>query len=290
MNPSDFETISLGIDQRVATITLNRPDRLNAYTRRMFRELSVALDHCESDAGVGAIILTGAGRAFCAGMDMGGGESAFSSEDKVSEQRTADGRYRDLAGILSIKMLDSSKPIIVAANGAAVGIGASLQMAADIRMASTAAFYIFPFVRRGVVPEGASAWFLPRHVGLGNALKWAMTGERVSAEEAWRTGLVQSLHAPEELMDAAISLARDIVSNAAPVSLALTRQMFWRNSMQPTPMAAHRIDSLAMEERGASADSREGVRAFMEKRLPDFPQNMATDRPDFYPWWDSEVF
>lgn len=284
-----FEEILFNVEEGLATITLNRPDRLNAYTRGMFRDLLTALGQCERDEAVRAIILTGAGRAFCAGMDMGGGDTAFAAE-AVPEQRTADGRYRDLAGILSLKVMDSTKPVIVAVNGPAVGIGASLQMAADIRMASTSAFYIFPFVQRGVVPEGASTWFLPRHVGMGNALKWAFTGERVSAQEAYRTGLVQSLHAPEDLMDAAIALARNIIANAAPVSIALTRQMFWRNATQPTPMAAHRIDSLAMEERGGSADSREGVSAFTEKRAPRFRQSMTNSKPAFYPWWDEETF
>lgn len=284
-----LETIMFDLDDGIATITLSRPDRLNAYTRRMFRELMTALDECERNSKVRAIILTGAGRAFCSGMDMSSGASAF-TEDAIPEQHGPDGRYRDLAGILSLKIMDSTKPVIVASNGAAVGIGASIQLAADIRLASTNAFYIFPFVRRGVVPEGASTWFLPRHVGLGNALKWSLTGERVSAEEAYRTGLVQSLHAPEELMDAAIGLARDIATNAAPVSLAITRQMFWRNSQHSSPMTAHRIDSLAMEERGASEDSKEGVRAFAEKRPPRFPQTMANSQPTFYPWWENEEF
>lgn len=287
-----FETIDLSIDKGIAIVKLNRPEKLNAFTRGMLAELIRVFDYTEKSAEVKAVILTGVGRAFCAGMDMSGGAGAFDlpSAPVAAEQDLDEGRYRDGGGILSLRMYDSVKPIIVAVNGPAVGIGVSMQMAADIRIASRTAFFSFAFVRRGVVPEAASSWFLPKHVGMGNAQKWCLTGQTVSAEEAYRTGLVQGLYEQEDLMDAAVALAAEIVDNAAPVSVALTRQMLWKLSSQSHPMAAHRIDSQAMRIRGPSPDAREGANAFKEKRVVSFPQKVPDDMPGFYPWWNEEPF
>lgn len=292
MSVPQFETLELSTEGEVATISLNRPEKLNAYNRVMLAELLKCFEYTEAAEAVRVVILTGTGRAFCSGMDMSGGAGAFDLPDQpvTEEQAAADGRYRDGAGILALRMYDSVKPIIVAVNGPAVGVGVSIQMAADIRIASRTAFFGFAFVRRGVVPEATSSWFLPRHVGLGTALKWCLAGETVSAEEAFRTGLVQSLHEPEELMDAARALAAEIVHHTAPVSVALTKQMLWKNSGHPHPMTAHRIDSQAMQARGPSSDAKEGANAFKEKRPPQFPQRVPDDLPDFYPWWPAEPF
>jgi enoyl-CoA hydratase/carnithine racemase len=292
MSIPTFETITLSIDAGIALITLNRPEKLNAYNRVMLGELIACFDYTAAADEVRVVILTGAGRAFCSGMDMSGGAGAFDmpSAPVTKEQDVGEGRYRDGAGILALKMFDSAKPIIAAVNGPAIGVGISLQMGADIRLASTTAFYGFAYVRRGVVPEGATSWFLARFVGLGTALQWCLTGQTVSAEEAYSAGLVQALHEPDKLLDAAFEIAREIVEKAAPVSLALTRQMLWKACAQPHPMAAHRIDSLAMQVRGPSEDAREGANAFKEKRAPIFPQTVANDMPAFYPWWENEPF
>jgi enoyl-CoA hydratase/carnithine racemase len=287
-----FDTITLSVEAGIGVVTLNRPEKLNAYNRHMLGELIRCFDYTEKDDDVRVVILTGAGRAFCSGMDMTDGAGAFNlpSAAVTPDQDVGEGRYRDGAGILTLRIYDSVKPVIVAVNGPAVGVGVSIQMAADIRIASTTAFFSFAFVRRGVVPEAASSWFLPKHVGMGTALKWCLTGSTVSAEEAFRTGLVQAVYPPEELLAAAIAMAREIVDNAAPVSVALTRQMLWKAASQPHPLAAHRIDSLAMQVRGPSPDAKEGANAFKEKRKPAFPQTTSQDMPAFYPWWESEPF
>jgi len=292
MSVPKFELIDLSVDKGIAIITLNRPDKLNAFTRPMLAEIIRAVDYTESAEDVKVVILTGAGRAFCAGMDMSGGAGAFAlpSAPVAAEQGLDDDNYRDGGGLLALRIYDSTKPFIVAVNGPAVGIGVSMQMAADIRFASRNAFFSFAFVRRGVVPEATASWFLPRIVGMGTAMKWCLSGETVSAEEAYRTGLVQAVYEPEELMDAAIAYAREIVEKASPVSVALTRQMLWKLSAESHPMAAHRVDSKVMLVRGRSPDAQEGANAFKEKRPPAFPQKVPGDLPDCYPWWDEVKF
>ena len=289
-----LETTRYDVDDGIATITLDRPDKLNAYNAQMRAELGALFDETDADDAVRVVIVTGAGRAFCAGADLSSGGDTFDrkapqNQAHVETLRVGD-VYRDGGGTNTLRIYESLKPVIGAINGAAVGIGATIQLPMDIRMASTAARFGFVFARRGITLEAASSWFLPRLVGMQTALEWCMTGRVFAADEALARGLVRSLHAPDDLLPAARALAREIADNAAPVSVALTRQMLWRLSAAPHPMAAHRIDSRAIQSRGRSADVREGVGAFLEKRPAAFPDRVSSDMPAFYPWWDEPTF
>lgn len=277
-----YEQIAFDLDDHVLTITLSRPEALNAYTPQMGEELLDAFDRADADDDVRALIITGAGRAFCAGADVsGGGERFRYPEDVVHE---------DTGGRLALRVLALLKPVIVAFNGPAAGVGVTLPLAADVRLASTTARFSFGFTRIGIVPEAASSWFLPRVVGLPQALEWTMTGRRFDAEEARAGGLVRSVHPPEELLPAARALAQEVVDNTAPVSVAITRQMMWRLGAQNGPMPAHRVGSRAMQSLGGSPDAREGIQAFLEKRSPAFPGRVSADLPAFFPWWEEEGF
>jgi enoyl-CoA hydratase/carnithine racemase len=277
-----FETILYGAADGVATITLNRPERLNAVNATVIRELVAALDQADGDDGVRAVIVTGAGRAFCAGADLGGGGATFAGGAGRSE-RPED--HRDGGGLVTLRIFEMKKAVIAAINGAAVGFGATMTLAMDVRLASSAARIGFVFARRGVVPEACSTWFLPRLVGIAQAAEWAYTGRVVSAEEARAGGLVSRVVAPEALLPAARELAREIADNTSAVSVALTRQMLWRMLGADHPRQAHRLDSLAMWYTGRSADAREGITSFLEKRPPKFTGRPSTDMPPFYPWW-----
>jgi len=289
-----LQTTRYAVDQGIATITLDRPDKLNAYNAQMRHELELLFDETDADDAVRAVIVTGAGRAFCAGADLSSGGDTFDRNahrgDPLREALRVGDVYRDGGGTTTLRMYKSLKPIIGAINGAAVGIGATMQLPMDIRMASTAARFGFVFARRGITPEAASSWYLPRLVGMQTALEWCLTGRVFSADEALARGLVRSLHAPDELLPAARALAREIADNTAPVSIALTRQMMWRLSAAPHPMHAHRIDSRSIQARGQSADAREGVGAFLEKRAAVFPDRVSSDLPSFFPWWDEPPF
>jgi len=289
-----LETTRYAVDRGVATITLDRPDQLNAYNARMRLELEALLDETDADDDVKVVIVTGAGRAFCAGADLSAGGKTFDRtahpNDREREALRVGDVYRDGGGTTTLRMYESLKPIIGAINGAAVGIGVTMQLAMDIRIASSAARFGFVFARRGITPEAASSWFLPRLVGMQTALEWCLTGRVFGADEALQRGLVRSLHAPDELMLAAHALAREIADNAAPVSVALTRQMMWRLSAAPHPMFAHRIDSRSIQARGQSADVREGVGAFLEKRPAVFADRVSSDLPAFFPWWEEPTF
>lgn len=283
---SDYTAIRYLVDDGIATITLNRSEKMNAFTGAMMTEMIDAFDRIDADDAVRAVIVTGEGRAFCAGADLtpdsGGGP--FSSDDIVTD--LADARVRDSGGRLTLRMFQCTKPVIGAINGAAVGIGATMQLSMDMRLASTKARFGFVFARRGIVPEAASAWFLPRLVGYQQALEWCMTGRVFDADEALAGGLVRSVHEPDDLIPAATALAREIADNCAPVSVALTRAMLWRLPSAPHPMYAHRIDSRAIYTRSRSGDVAEGIASFLQKRTADFPDRVASDMPDFYPWWD----
>jgi enoyl-CoA hydratase/carnithine racemase len=289
-----LETTRYGVDRGIATITLDRPEQLNAYNARMRLELEALLDETDRDDNVRVVIVTGAGRAFCAGADLAAGGKTFDRSaypnDPVREALRVGDVYRDGGGTTTLRMYESLKPIIGAINGAAVGIGVTMQLPMDIRIASTAARFGFVFARRGITPEAASSWYLPRLVGMQTALEWCLTGRVFGADEALQRGLVRSLHAPDELMAAAVALAREIADNTAPVSVALTRQMMWRLSAAPHPMFAHRIDSRSIQARGRSADAREGVGAFLEKRPAVFGDRVSSDLPSFFPWWDEPAF
>jgi enoyl-CoA hydratase/carnithine racemase len=290
---SPFQTLLYAVDDGVATITLNRPDKLNAFTTTMRDELLAAFDRTDADDAVRVVIVTGAGRAFCAGADLSAGGKTFdhaARHDPAREALRINGVYRDGGGLVSLRIFRSLKPVIGAINGAAVGVGVTMQLPMDIRLASTDARFGFVFARRGITPEAASSWFLSRVVGLQTALEWCYTGRVFAADEAQARGLVRSLHAPADLLPAARALAREMADNTAPVSVALTRQMLWRMSGAEHPMAAHRVDSRAIQSRGQSADAREGIGAFLDKRAPNYPDRVSTDMPDFFPWWDEPPF
>jgi enoyl-CoA hydratase/carnithine racemase len=278
-----FEEILYVVADHVATITLNRPEKLNAFTPTMARELIAAFDRVDADDDVRAVVVTGAGRGFCAGADLSGGGETFgyAAQDTV---------HRDGGGLVTLRMFECLKPVIGAINGPSVGIGTTMQLPMDLRLASTEAKFGFVFARRGIVPEAASSWFLPRLVGMSRALEWCMTGRVFGPEEALAGGLVRSVHTPDELLPAAYELAREIAENASPVSIALTRQMLWRMAGADHPMEAHKVDSRGIAARGASQDAIEGVMAFLEKRPASFPLTVSQDMPDFFPWWEEREF
>lgn len=289
-----LETTLYSVDRGVATITLNRPEKLNAYNAKMRAELIALFDETDADDNVRVVIVTGAGRAFCAGADLSSGGATFDRQANPGglsrESLKVGDVYRDGGGTNTLRIYQSLKPVIGAINGPAVGIGATMQLPMDMRLASTEARFGFVFARRGITPEAASSWFLPRLVGMQTALEWCMTGRVFGAEEALAHGLVRSLHAPDELLPAAQALAREIADNTAPVSVALARQMLWRMTAAAHPMEAHRIDSRSIQARGQSEDAHEGVTAFLQKRPAVFPNKVSTDMPSFFPWWEEPEF
>ena len=275
----------------IATITLNRPEKMNAYTRTMGQEIIDAMDDIDADDTVRAVIFTGAGeRAFCAGADLTpeGGGQVFSDGAEVDD--LSDERVRDGGGRLTLRLFESQKPLISACNGVAVGVGATMQLAMDIRLASATARYGFVFARRGIVPEAASSWFLPRIVGISQALEWCYSGRVFDAEEAKAGGLVRSIHQPQDLLHTAQGLAREIADNTSAVSVAMTRAMMWRNMTADHPMEAHKIDSRAIYRLSRGADAKEGIASFLEKRNPVYPGKVSEDMPDFYPWWEQRAY
>ena len=264
-------------------VTLNRPEVLNAFNPTMMQDLLDTFDRADADDEVRAVVVTATGRAFCAGADISGGEATF-------DHRAKGAAHRDTGGRVALRIFASTKPVIAAVNGAAVGVGASMLLPMDIRLASDTARFGFAFARRGIVPESAASWFLPRAVGMQTALEWSMTGRMVPAAEARDSGLIRSVHPPEELLPAALDLAREIADHTSAVSVALTRQMLWRMLGEPHPMAAHRLDSRLMSQIGGGPESREGVQSFLEKRPPNFPGRVSRDMPAIYPWWVEEDF
>lgn len=288
---TEYTQIILDKADGIATITLNRPEKLNAYTRVMQGEICAAMDDIDADDAVRAVIFTGAGeRAFCAGADLTpeGGGHVFSDPTEVAD--LSDPTVRDGGGKLTLRLFQSKKPLISACNGVAVGIGATMQLAMDIRLAADNARYGFVFARRGITPEACSSWFLPRIVGISQALEWCYTGRIFDAHEACERGLVRSVHAPGDLIGAARDLAGEIAQNTSAVSVAMTRAMMWRLSATEHPMMAHRIDSRAIYRLSRSKDAREGIASFLEKRAPEYPGRVSRDMPDFYPWWEEPGF
>lgn len=282
-----FETTLYEVSSGVATITLDLAEQLNAFTVPAMREFVSALDLADQDDTVRAIIVTGSGRAFCAGADISRGPNTFdyASYNSPRDELVEDGIYRDSGGFMALRMYRSNKPIIAAINGPAAGVGATMPLAADIRIASLSARFVFPFVRRGIVPESCSSWFLPRIVGISTALRWCLSGRAVSAEEALASGLVSELHEQDDLMTAAQAIAQEIAENTAPVAVALTRQMLWRMLGADHPMQAHRADSRGVQACGASRDVYEGVSAFLDKRQPVFSGCVSRELPDIFPDW-----
>jgi enoyl-CoA hydratase/carnithine racemase len=283
-----YTEIRYEVANHIATITLSRPDRLNAFTNTMMRELIDAFDRVDADDAVRAVIVTGAGRGFCAGADLAGGGETFARGG--SDVATKVGVPRDGGGLVTLRVFSCTKPVIAAINGPAVGVGATMTLPMDIRLASTEARFGFVFARRGIVPEACSSWFLPRLVGISQAAEWCYSGRVFSAEEARDGGLVRSLHEPDALLDAAQQLASEFCEQSAPVSVALTRQMLWRMLGASHPMAAHRVDSRAIAARGASPDAAEGVMSFLEKRPAIFTDSVAAGLPDVFPDWVDPEF
>ncbi len=298
-----YETLLYEVSDHVLTITLNRPDRLNAFTGTMMNELIDAFDKADADDDVRAIIVTGAGRAFCAGADLSEGTKTFDfaaradRPDKQGTPQRPDGgidysheSVRDGGGRVSLRIYECLKPVIAAINGAAVGVGATMLLPMDIRIASTDARIGFVFNRRGITPEACSSWFLPRAVGISQALEWTYSGRVFPAQEALEGRLVKQVVAPEELMNTARALAREIADNSAPVSVALTRQMMWRMLGADHPMEAHKVDSRSIYARGRMQDVKEGISSFLEKRPPVFTEKVSQDMPDFVPWWEPRPY
>jgi enoyl-CoA hydratase/carnithine racemase len=289
----EYTDIAYDVTDRIATITLDRPDRLNAFTIAMQRQLCDALDRIDADADVRAVVVTGRGRGFCAGADLGGGGGTWDRQEHASTPEVAlepDGRHRDEGGLVSLRVFRCTKPVIAAVNGPAVGVGLTMTLPMDVRLASTAARFGFVFARRGIVPEACSSWFLPRVVGISRAIEWCATGRVFDAEEALAGGLVRSVYEPDDLLPAAYALAAEIAENTSAVSVAITRALLWRMLGEDHPMAAHRLDSAFVDATGASADAREGIMSFLEKRPPSFPGRVPDDVPGPYPWWEEPPF
>jgi len=280
-----FETLSWEQRDATALITLSRPERLNAYNTRMMLDLVAALDRADADDAIGCVVITGAGRAFCSGADISAGGDAFArlGDDPGREALRHGDLFRDGGGYASLRIFESRKPVIAAINGAAVGVGVTLTLPCDIRIASEDARFGFLFTRRGLVPEAASSWFLPRIVGISTALEWTMAGRMVSAQEAHAAGLVRSLHAPEALLDAALTLGEELATTGSRVAVSLTRQMMWRMLGAAHPMEAHRVDSRAILARRSAPDALEGVQAFLEKRPARFTERVSAGLPDIWP-------
>ncbi len=288
-----YQTIRYSVVDGIATITLHIPEKMNAFTSVMGKELVDAFDSVDADDAVRAVIVTGEGRAFCAGSDLSAGKKTFDVGCMDDAPFHPDGTpdytkatARDTGGLVTLRIFRCLKPVIAAINGPAVGIGATMTLAMDIRLASETARIGFVFARRGIVPDAASSWFLPHIVGIAQALEWCFTGRVFPAQEALEGRLVKKVLPPEELLPVARALAREIADNTSPVSVALTRQMIWRGLGLSHPMEAHRIDSRGILSRGRSADAAEGVTSFLEKRPPRFPNRVSTDMPDYFPWWE----
>ena len=281
-----MEEILYAVKDRVATVTLNRPDKLNAFTTRMRDGLIETFARADADDDVRVIIVTGAGRAFCAGADLSAGPATFD----YAKRGVQDEERRDGGGRVALRIFAMKKPVIAAVNGPAVGVGVTMTLPMDIRIASSAARFGFVFARRGIVPEACSSWFLPKVVGLQRAAEWLYTGRVFDAAEALAGGLVSRVVPPEALLPAATALAREIAEHTSAVAVALARQMLWRMAGADHPMEAHKVDSRGIYAMGASPDVAEGIAAFKEKRAPDFRMKPSTDMPDFYPWWEERPF
>jgi len=280
----DYKNILLEQRDNIAVLSLNRPNKLNAFTFSMMEEIIHALDALDVDDGIHALIITGKGRAFCAGADLSSGKETFNpSFDDFAVQES--NFRRDSGGILTLRMYKFLKPIVIACNGPAVGIGASMQLAADVRLASDQARFGFVFNNRGIVPDACSSWFLPKIVGISSALELTYSGRIIDASEALKLNLVSSIYDSENLLDNALDFAKNMVKNSAPVSIAVTRQMLWRSLEGSGPYDAHVVESKAIDSRGASEDAKEGVSSFLEKRAAEFKNKVSEDMPSFFPWW-----
>ncbi|MCS5602057.1 MAG: enoyl-CoA hydratase-related protein [Paracoccus sp.] len=284
-----FKAIRYAVEDQVATITLNRPHRLNAFTYEMGDEVVAAFDRADADDDVRAIIVTGETPAFCAGADLSTGAETFDLVSKAQDSGAfddSDPQWRDQGGVMNLRIWNSTKPVIGAVNGAAVGIGATMILPMDIRLASMEAKFAYPFAKRGIVWDGCASWFLPRVVGISTAMDWGLTGRTFSAAEAFENGLVAKVVPAEDLMAEARERARLIAERCSPVSVSLMRRMAWRMLGANSPMDAHRVETKGILHAGMGPDAKEGVMSFLEKRAPDFPMKPSSDMPPWYPWWD----
>ena len=297
----EFETLRYEIEDQVLLLTMNRPERLNAFNSVMQTEFLEALDHADADDEVRAVIVTGEGRGFCAGADLSKGAETFDYDNQAEEAKadraSNEGRQegsnawmRDGGGLLSLRIYEFNKPIIAAINGPAVGVGVTMTLPMDIRIASTQARIGFVFSRRGIVPEACSSYFLPRVVGVSKALEWAYSGKVFDAEEALSGGLIRSVHEPEDLLPTARAIASEIAENTSAISVTMIRHMMWRMLGADHPMEAHKVDSRGIFHLGRGADAHEGVVSFLEKRPADFTMKTSEDLPEFFPWWDERHF
>ena len=291
----EFKTILYKKENQILTITLNRPERLNAFTGQMMDDLITAFDKAGKDDDIRVVVVTGAGRGFCAGADLGAGADTFNRDVRDNkDQRPIKGKnlewLRDGGGRTTLAIYECPKPIIAAINGPAVGVGVTMTLPMDIRLASDKARFGLVFARRGLVPEAASSWFLPRIVGISKALEWTYSGKVFSPEEALSGGLIRSVHSSEELLEEAYKISNEIIENTSAVSVALTRQMLWKMLGADHPMEAHKVDSRAIYALGKGADAKEGVNSFLEKRTPEFPNKVSEDMPEFFPWWKDRKF
>lgn len=288
-----YETLKYEVADKILTITLNRPDRLNAFTGQMMLDLITAFDAADKDDGIRAIVVTGEGRGFCAGADLGAGADTF-NYDELDRSDRAGGAVgapdRDGGGRVTLRMYDCIKPIIGAINGPAVGIGATMQLPMDVRIASDKARFGFVFSQRGICPEACSSWFLPRLVGISQALDWTLSGRVFDAAEALKGGLVKEVVPHDQLLARAYELAHEYADRTSAVSVALARQLMWKMLGADHPMEAHKIDSRGIYELGKSNDVKEGVVSFLEKRAPQFKDSPTKDMPDFYPWWEERDY
>jgi enoyl-CoA hydratase/carnithine racemase len=284
----EYEEIRYEVEDGIACITLHRPDKLNAFTSRMLAELLDAFDRVDADDAVRAVIFTGAGRGFCAGADLSAGPGTFDASERGRDAGIES--LRDGGGRLTLRIFECLKPVIAAINGPAVGVGITMTLPMDIRIASEGARFGFVFARRGLVPEACSSWFLPRVVGISKACEWVFSGRVYNIGEGLAAGLVRSVHPADQLLAAAREIAREIADHTAPVSVALSRQMLWKMLGADHPMEAHKVDSRGIRALGRSPDAREGVASFLEKREPRFSMSPSRDLPDFMPWWREREF
>ena len=282
-----YKEILYDVADGVLTITMNRPEKLNAFTGTMMTEMIDAFDRSDADDSIRAVIVTGAGRAFCAGADLGAGGATFNADARTDRPG---GLNRDGGGLLTLRIFDSKKPVIAAVNGPAVGIGVTMTLAMDIRLAADVARFGFVFARRGIVPEACSSYFLPRIVGISQALEWAYSGRVFPADEALAGGLVRSVHPKDQLLATARGLAREIADNTSAISVTLIRHMMWKMLGADHPMEAHKLDSRGVYYTGRSPDAREGVESFLEKRPAHFPGKVSKNMPEFFPWWEERTF
>jgi enoyl-CoA hydratase/carnithine racemase len=282
-----YQEILYAVDDGVLTLTLHRPEKLNAFTGTMMNEMIDAFDRADADDAVRAVIVTGSGRAFCAGADLSAGGATFNADARADRPS---GVNRDGGGLLTLRIYQCKKPVIAAINGPAVGVGVTMTLPMDIRLAADVARFGFVFARRGIVPEACSSYFLPRVVGISQALEWTYSGRVFQADEALAGGLVRSVHPKDELLPAARAIAREIADNTSAISVTLIRHMMWRMLGADHPMRAHQIDSRGVYYTGRSADAKEGVEAFLEKRPAHFPGKVSADMPEFFPWWQEPEF